>query len=52
MVKILSLNLLSLKEASIDKHTRTAQASGKTILNLVWVKGARMFPMSIYVWFI
>jgi len=49
MVKILSLNLLLLKEASIEKHIRTAQASGKTVLHVVWLKGARVFPMSVYV---
>jgi len=29
MVKILQLNSLLLKEASVEKHTRTAQGSGK-----------------------
>jgi hypothetical protein len=48
MVKILSFNLLLLKEASIENHTRTAQASGKTVLHMVWEKGARVFPMNMY----
>ena len=53
MVKILQLNSLLLKEASVEKHTRTAQGSGKkkTILHMLWGKGARVFPMSIYVLF-
>jgi hypothetical protein len=48
MAKTLSLNLVLLKEASIEEHTRNAQVSGKTVLDVVWLKGAPVFPMSVY----